>query len=202
MLLPIFYSGVPVHIEGVPVHFAHCHFFAQVYRYTLRVYRYTLPTSAFLALLEFLKLHQSFAHILDDSYLLPGHKSLYIYALNLKDLHKSKNTKEIKSTYPLPDLGKVCFVCAKFYYNYCSIVYSSMIGLQKSSIVSVIGGLLATVLCSSVWTCLSSSISAFSALLVFLKLLSVLSNSVSARNRSKSYFLCIKGFPEIKTHSD
>ena len=77
-----------------------------------------------------------------------------------------------------------------------------MIGLQKSSIVSVIGGLLAAVLYSSVWSCLSSAMAAFSALLVFLKLLSVLSNSVSAGNRSESYFLCIKGFPEIETHSD
>ena len=77
-----------------------------------------------------------------------------------------------------------------------------MIGLQKSSIVSVIGGLLADVLYSSVWSCLSSTIAAFSALLVFLKLLSVLSNSVSAGNRSESYFICIKEFPEIKTHSD
>ena len=41
----------------------------------------------------------------------------------------------------------------------------------------------------------------FSALLVFLKLLSILSNLVSAGNMSESYFLCIKGFPEIETYS-
>ena len=49
-----------------------------------------------------------------------------------------------------------------------------MIGLQKSSIVLVIGGLLAVVRCSPVWSCLSTAIAAFYALLVFLKLLSVL----------------------------
>ena len=61
---------------------------------------------------------------------------------------------------------------------------------------------MAAVLCSYVWSCLSSNIVAFSAFSVFLKLLSVLSNSVSAGNRSESYFLCIKGFHEIETHSD
>ena len=46
------------------------------------------------------------------------------------------------------------------------------------------------------------TIAAFSALFVFLKLLSVLSNSVSAGIRSDPCFLCIKGFPVIKTPSD
>ena len=63
------------------------------------------------------------------------------------------------------------------------------------------GGLLAAVLCSSVWSCLSSAMVAFSALFVFLKLLSVLSNSVSAGIWSESCYLCIKCFPVIKTHS-
>ena len=48
----------------------------------------------------------------------------------------------------------------------------------------------------------SSVMAAVSALFVFLKLLSVLSNSVSAGIRSDPYFLCIKGLPEIKVHSD
>ena len=61
---------------------------------------------------------------------------------------------------------------------------------------------MAAVLCSSIWSCLSSAIVVFYSLLVFLKLLSVLSNSVSARNRSESCFLCINGFPEIETYSD
>ena len=43
---------------------------------------------------------------------------------------------------------------------------------------------------------------AVSAFFVFLKLLSVFSNSVSAGIRSDPYFLCIKGLPEIKVHSD
>ena len=79
--------------------------------YTFGVYRYTLSiatflarctgthkwctgtlcsTGAFLALLEFPRLHQLFAHILSASYWLPGHKSLCTYVLDLKDLHKSK----------------------------------------------------------------------------------------------------------------
>ena len=61
---------------------------------------------------------------------------------------------------------------------------------------------MAVVRCFFVWSCLSSAMVAFSTLLVFLKLLSVLSNSVSAGNRSESCFLCIKGFLEIETHSD
>ena len=75
-----------------------------------------------------------------------------------------------------------------------------MIGLRKSSIVSCIGGLPVAVLCSTVLSFLSSAMVAFSALLVFLKLLSVRSNSVSSGNRSESYFLCIKEPPEIEIH--
>ena len=48
----------------------------------------------------------------------------------------------------------------------------------------------------------SSVMAAVLALFVFLKLLSVLSNSVSAEIRSDLYFLFIKGLPEIKVHSD
>ena len=48
-----------------------------------------------------------------------------------------------------------------------------------------------------------SSVMAFvSALFVFLKLLSVLSNLVSAGIRSDPYFLCIKSLPAIKVHSN
>ena len=60
----------------------------------------------FPALLQFPKLHQSVANILNDPYLLPGHKSLYNYALDLKDLYKSKNTKAIKSTYSYVKCGQ------------------------------------------------------------------------------------------------
>ena len=67
--------------------------------------------------------------------------------------------------------------------------YAWMSGLQKSSIISCIGGLSATISCSSVWSILSFAIVAFSALLTFLKLLSVLSNSVSTGNKSESGFL-------------
>ena len=70
--------------------------------------------------------------------------------------------------------------------------YSSwIIGLQKSSIVFVIGGLLAASLCSSFCSCLSSAMVEFSAFFIFLKLRSVFSNSVSAGIRSIFYFLCI-----------
>ena len=70
--------------------------------------------------------------------------------------------------------------------------YSSwIIGLQKSSIVSVIGGLLAASLCSSFYSCLSSAMVEFSAFFIFLKLRSVFSNSVSAGIRSIFCFLCI-----------
>ena len=49
----------------------------------------------------------------------------------------------------------------------------------------------------------SSVMAAVSALfLSSLSCLSVLSNSVSAGIRSDPYFLCIKGLPEIKVHSD
>ena len=64
------------------------------------------------------------------------------------------------------------------------------------------GGRLVAVLCSSVWSCPSSAIAAFSTRFVFLKLLSVLSNSVSAGIRSDPCFLCIKGLHEIKAYSD
>ena len=43
---------------------------------------------------------------------------------------------------------------------------------------------------------------AFSALLTFLKLLSVLSNSESTRNISDYGFLCINQPPEMETYSD
>ena len=58
-----------------------------------------LVAGAFPALLHFPKLHQSVAIILNDPYLLPGHKSLYNYALDLKNLYKSRNTKAIKGSY-------------------------------------------------------------------------------------------------------
>ena len=48
----------------------------------------------------------------------------------------------------------------------------------------------------------SSVMAAVSALFVFLKLLSVLSNSVSVGIRSDPYFLCINGLPAIKVHSN
>ena len=82
--LPLLLQGVPVHINDVSVH---------------------LILWCFLALLEFPRLHQLLAHILSASYWLPGHKSLYTYVLDLKDLHKSKNTQEIKSTYPYAECG-------------------------------------------------------------------------------------------------
>ena len=70
--------------------------------------------------------------------------------------------------------------------GYLTAKYSAwMTGLQKSYIVSCIGGLTASS-CSIVCSILSSSMVAFSALLTFLKLLSVLSNSVSIGNRSDS----------------
>ena len=106
--MSLFFIGVPVHVEGVPVHFAYCHFSAQVYRYMFKVYRYTLPYGAFPALLQFSKLHQSVANILNDPYFLPGHKSLYNYALDLKDLHKSKKTqKQLKVPILMQNVGKV-----------------------------------------------------------------------------------------------
>ena len=49
---------------------------------------------------------------------------------------------------------------------------------------------------------LSFVMAAVSALFVFLKLLSVLFNSVFAGIRSDPYFLCTKGLPEIKVHSN
>ena len=91
--------GVPVQVEGVPVQVGLCHFSAWVYRYRLKVYRYRLAIGAFPALLHFPKLHQAVAIILNDPYSLSGHKFLYNYALDLKNLYKSRNTKTIKSTY-------------------------------------------------------------------------------------------------------
>ena len=118
--LPIFKQVVPVHICVVPVQCAHWHFSSKLYWYIFVLYRYNVLTAtfqasctgtylcctgtmcpgAFLALLEFPRLYHLFAHILSASYWLPGHTSLYTYVLNLKDLHKSKNIEEIRSTYP------------------------------------------------------------------------------------------------------
>ena len=74
----LFCMGVPVQVEGVRVQVGHC---------------------AFPALLHFPKLHQAVAIILNDRNSLSGHESLYNYALNLKNLYESINTKTIKSTY-------------------------------------------------------------------------------------------------------
>ena len=75
-----------------------------------------------------------------------------------------------------------------------------MIGLRKSSIVSYIGGLVAAISYSTVWSILSSAIVAFSALLTFVKLLSVLYNSESIASRSDLGFLCINQPPEMETY--
>ena len=79
---------------------------------------------------------------------------------------------------------------------------SWMNDFQKSSIVS---SSLSTSAANS-WLAApfnpSSVMAVVSALFVFLKLLSVLSNSVSAGIRSDPYFLCIKGLPAIKVHSN
>ena len=81
-----------------------------------------------------------------------------------------------------------------------TVEYSAwMKSLQKSSIVSYIGGL-AAASCSTVCSILSSAMLAFFALLTFLKLLSVLSNSVSTRNRSDSSFLGINYIPEMEIY--
>ena len=64
-----------------------------------------MSTGAFLALLEFLRLRQLFTHVHSASYWLPGHTSLCTYVLNLKDLHKSKNIEEIRSTYSYAECG-------------------------------------------------------------------------------------------------
>ena len=119
--------SVPVQVSAVPIQVGYWCFSAWVYRYRLEVYwyrlevyRYRLATGAFLygctgtsqsctgtgclctffsAMLHFPKLHQAVAIILTDPYSLSGHETLYNYALNLKNLYKSKNTKTIKSTY-------------------------------------------------------------------------------------------------------
>ena len=75
-----------------------------------------------------------------------------------------------------------------------------MTGLQKSSIVSCIGGLSTAVSCSTVWSIHSSAIVSFSAILTFLKLLSVLSNSVSTGNIFECDFLCINYPPEMEIY--
>ena len=82
--LPIFKQVVPVHVWVVPVQWS---------------------SGAFLVLLKFPRLHQLFARVLSASYWLPGHTSLYTYVLDLKDLHKSKNIEDIKSTYPYAKCG-------------------------------------------------------------------------------------------------
>ena len=66
--------GVPVQVEGVPVQVGHWCFSSIV----------ALP-----------KLHQAVAIILNDLYSISGHKSLYNYALDLKNLYKSRNTKKV-----------------------------------------------------------------------------------------------------------
>ena len=76
-----------------------------LYRYKFGLYRYKMSTGAFLALLGFPRLRQLFTHIHSASYWLPGHTSLCTYVLNLKDLHKSKNIEEIRSTYSYAKCG-------------------------------------------------------------------------------------------------
>ena len=82
--LPLFQQGVPVHFSGVPVHFAHWCFSSIA----------EVPETSSIV----------FPHP-HDLYWLPEHKSLYTYALDLKGLHKSNNTKAIKSTYPHAKCG-------------------------------------------------------------------------------------------------
>ena len=79
--------------------------------------------------------------------------------------------------------------------------YSSWItGLQKSSIVSCIGGLSVVVSYSTVLPIISSAIIVVSVLLTFLKFLNVLSNSISKGNISDSGFLCMKELPKMETY--
>ena len=87
--LPIFQQVVPATAP---------HFFSKLYRYKLKLYRYNMSIGAFLALLEFPRLCQLLTHIHIASYWLLGYTSLCTYVLNLKDLHKSKNIEEIRST--------------------------------------------------------------------------------------------------------
>ena len=89
----------------VPVQYVHCRFSSKLYRYKFGLYRYNMSTGAFLALLEFPRLRQLFTHIHSASYWLLGHTSLCTYVLNLKDLHKSKNIEEIRSTYSYAKCG-------------------------------------------------------------------------------------------------
>ena len=103
--LPLFKQVVPVQVWVVPVQYVHCRFSSKLYRYKFGLYRYNMSTGAFLALLEFPRLRQLFTHIHSASYWLLGHTSLCTYVLNLKDLHKSKNIEEIRSTYSYAKCG-------------------------------------------------------------------------------------------------
>ena len=103
--LLIFKQVVPVQVWVVPVQYVHCHFSSRLYWYKFGLYWYNMSTGAFLALLEFPRLRQLFTRIHNASYWLPGHTSLCTYVLNLKDLHKSKNTEEIRSTYSYAKCG-------------------------------------------------------------------------------------------------
>ena len=103
--LLIFKQVVPVQVWVVPVQYVHCHFSSKLYRYKFGLYRYNMSTGAFLALLKFPRLRQLFTHIHSASYWLPEHTSLCTYVLNLKDLHKSKNIEEIRSTYSYAKCG-------------------------------------------------------------------------------------------------
>ena len=90
--LPLLLQGVPVHINDVPVHLVLWCFpsIAEVPETSSIVRPH--PQCFILA-----------SRILSASYWLPGQKSLYTYVLYLKDLHKSKNTQKIKSTYPFAE---------------------------------------------------------------------------------------------------
>ena len=103
--LPIFQQVVPVQVWVVPVQYVYRHFSSKLYRYKFGLYRYKMSTGAFLALLEFPRLRQLLTHIHIASYWLPGYTSLCTYVLNLKDLHKSKNIEEIRSTYSYAKCG-------------------------------------------------------------------------------------------------
>ena len=84
--LPLFKQGVPIHINDVHVH---------------------LILWCFSSIAGVPETSSIVCHILSASYWLPGHKSLYTYVLDLKDLHKSKNTKEIKVPIVMPNVGKL-----------------------------------------------------------------------------------------------
>ena len=104
-VVPVQVWVVPVQVWVVPVQYVHYHFSSKLYRYKFGLYRYNMSTGAFLALLEFPRLRQLFTHIHSVSYWLPEHTSLCTYVLNLKDLHKSKNIEEIRSTYSYAKCG-------------------------------------------------------------------------------------------------